>query len=343
MRRLLNTLFVTTEDAYLSLELENVVAKVDGKVVTKIPLRGLDSIVSFSYMGISPALLGYCGEIGVSVSMYSPRGKYYCSVLGENNRNVLLRRQQYRMADKDDDCCAVASMMLLGKISNARSVVIRALRDHPLSVSKDRVSATVLNLAESLKNVRAVSCTDELRGIEGDAAREYFSVFDDLILQGKDDFFFEGRNRRPPLDRTNAMLSFIYTLLARDCQAALSGSGLDPYVGFLHTDRPGRPSLALDLMEELRPVLADRFVLTMINNRVIRPNNFVQMEDGAVLLNDDGRKKVLAEWQQRKKDIITHPYLKEKVEWGLVPMVQSLLLARYIRGDIDAYPTFFWK
>lgn len=343
MRQMLNTLFVTTESAYLSLEEENIVVNDDERVLAKVPLRAIESILCFSYKGASPALLGKCSEFGVSVSFYSPRGRYYCSVFADNNRNVLLRRQQYRLADNETAACGIASSFVVGKIFNARWVLERATRDHALRVNVPRLKEQSALLAESMEQARVASDTKTLRGIEGSAAKVYFHVFDDLILVDKDDFYFEQRSRRPPLDRMNALLSFIYVLLSGDCKAALQGVGLDPYVGFLHVDRPGRASLALDLVEELRPSLADRFALSLVNTRAVKADDFQLRENGGVFLTDRGRKTVLSSWQKRKNDQITHPFLKEKIPWGLVPYVQALLLARYIRGDLDAYPPFFWK
>lgn len=343
MRQMLNTLFVTTESAYLSLEEENIVVNDDERVLAKVPLRAIESILCFSYKGASPALLGKCSEFGVSVSFYSPRGRYYCSVFADNNRNVLLRRQQYRLADNETAACGIASSFVVGKIFNARWVLERATRDHALRVNVPRLKEQSALLAESMEQARVASDTKTLRGIEGSAAKVYYHVFDDLILVDKDDFYFEQRSRRPPLDRMNALLSFIYVLLSGDCKAALQGVGLDPYVGFLHVDRPGRASLALDLVEELRPSSADRFALSLVNTRAVKADDFQLRENGGVFLTDRGRKTVLSSWQKRKNDQITHPFLKEKIPWGLVPYVQALLLARYIRGDLDAYPPFFWK
>lgn len=343
MRQMLNTLFVTTEDAYLSLEEENIVVNDEGKVLAKVPLRAIESILCFSYKGASPALLGKCSEFGVSVSFYSPRGRYYCSVFPENNRNVLLRRQQYRLADDETTACDIASSFVVGKIFNARWVLERATRDHAMRINVPRLKEQSSRLAGSLRRAKDIRDRSALRGVEGDAAKVYFFAFDDLILVNKDDFYFEQRSRRPPLDRMNALLSFVYVILSGDCKAALQGVGLDPYVGFLHVDRPGRASLALDLVEELRPSLADRFALSLVNTRAIKATDFELRENGGVFLNDKGRKIVLSAWQKRKNDQVTHPFLKEKIPWGLVPYVQALLLARYIRGDLDAYPPFFWK
>lgn len=343
MRQLLNTLFVTSEDAYLSLENENVVVSREEDVLAKIPLRSLEAILSFSYKGASPALMGKCAEMSTGMSFFSPRGRFYCSILGESNRNVLLRRDQFRMADDETQSLPIAKSFIVGKIYNSRWVLERTKRDHKLRVNVDRLSQQSESLQKLMASVRDCSSMVELRGIEGLAAKDYFFAFDDLILRNKDDFFFQERSRRPPLDRMNALLSFIYALLTSDCIAALQGAGLDPYVGFMHVDRPGRASLALDLMEEFRPAIADRFALTLINTGVARPSHFEVRENGGVFLAENGRKAVLSAWQKRKQEIITHPFIEEKVPWGLVPYVQALLLTRTIRGDLDAYPPFAWK
>ena len=233
--------------------------------------------------------------------------------------------------------------MITGKIYNSRWILERALRDHALRINQSLVKAASEQLQKFIPLIRSATELDSLRGLEGEAAAAYFGAFDELILSQKVDFIFDGRNRRPPQDNVNAMLSFAYALLANDCAAALEAVGLDAYVGFLHRDRPGRKSLALDLEEELRAPFADRLVLTLINNRIIQDKHFDRQESGAVLLNDNGRKLFLKHWQEKKRDEITHPFLKEKLPWGLVPYVQSLLLARYIRGDIDEHPPFLWK
>lgn len=343
MKQLLNTLFVTSEDIYLSLEGENVLANRDKQVVARYPLHTLQTIVSFSYSGASPALMGACAERGVGLAFCTPRGRFLARVSGEGNGNVLLRREQYRIADDPERSCAVARNMVFGKLCNASSSIQRTLRDHAPRVSGCGLEAASAQIKELLPSVLETSDLAALRGLEGVGAAAYFGIFDHLILNRKGDFFFHGRSRRPPLDRMNAMLSFAYSLLAHDCASALESVGLDSYVGFLHRDRPGRTSLALDLMEELRPCMADRFVLTLVNNRIIRPEDFQIQDSGAVFLTDDGRKKFLKAWQERKRDTLTHPYLNEKMNWGMIPYVQALMLARFIRGDLDAYPPFLWK
>ncbi len=343
MRVLLNTLFVLSEDVYLALEGENIVVLRGEDTAARYPLHTLEQVLCFSYKSASPALMGACAKRGIALSFYSPRGQFYCQTAGSEQGNVLLRRTQYRLADSPLGRRDLSEWFLTGKLYNARWVLERATRDHALRLDGARVKAASTALAAALRTLPGQPDTDALRGVEGAAAQRYFDVFDELILQNKDAFSFTGRSRRPPLDRINALLSFIYTLLAGDCAAALRGVGLDPYVGYLHTDRPGRASLALDLMEELRPVLADRFALTLVNNRKIGPGHFQMQENGAVLLNDAGRKTVLSSWQERKRELLTHPFLGEKMPWGLVPYVQALLLARYLRGDLDAYPPLLWK
>ena len=343
MRKLLNTLFVTSEDSYLSLDGENVVIKKDGETAARFPLHTLESILCFSYNGASPALMGACVKHGIALSFLTPNGKFLARASGEMNGNVLLRRSQYRMADDPWASCRVASWLIAGKIYNSRWVLERATRDHAMRIDVETVKRVSAFLKNSLGAAAGAGTLDELRGIEGEAAAQYFRAFDELVLQNRDVFAMNGRSRRPPMDAMNALLSFAYTLLTHDCASALESVGLDSYVGFMHRDRPGRSSLALDLMEELRPVIADRFALTLINRQELTEKHFRSEVSGAVFLNDEGRKIVLSSWQARKRETITHPYLEEKIPWGLVPYVQALLLARYIRGDIDAYPPFFWK
>ena len=343
MKHLLNTLFVTSEDIYLSLDGENVVANRKREAVARYPLHALQSIVTFSYAGASPALLGACTERGIGLAFCTPRGKFLARVSGASSGNVLLRRAQYRAADDPVQSCRIARTMIFGKLYNARWSIERTCRDHGLRVDAEKLSGASAKIKSLLPQVREETSPDSLRGLEGIGAAAYFDVFDDMILNRKDTFYFHGRNRRPPMDAVNALLSFAYSLLAHDCASALESVGLDAYVGFLHRDRPGRHSLALDLMEELRPCMADRFVLTMINNRMMELSDFSFAESGAVLLTEEGRKKFLKHWQAKKKDVLAHPYLNEKLPWGMIPYVQALLLARYLREDLDAYPPFLWK
>ena len=343
MKYLLNTLFVTSEDIYLSLDGENVVANRDKREVARYPLHTLSGIISFSYPGASPALMGACAQRDVSLAFCTPRGRFLARVTGESSGNVLLRRAQYRAADDPGPCCRIARSMIFGKVYNARWSIERTRRDHGLRLDAAALTAVSAQLKELLPQIIEETSLDSLRGLEGAGATLYFSVFDQLILGEKPLFSFQSRNRRPPLDPVNAMLSFAYSLLTHDCASALESVGLDAYVGFLHRDRPGRTSLALDLMEELRPCMADRFVLTLINNRMISKQDFEFRENGAVFLNDAGRRTFLKHWQERKREQLTHPYLQEKLPWGLIPYIQALLLARCLRGDLDAYPPFLWK
>ena len=343
MRKLLNTLYVTSEYSYLALDGENIVIYDDNKEIGRLPLHNLEGIVSFGYRGTSLALMGACVDRNISLVYISPQGKFLARISGKVRGNVFLREQQYDSSKNDSKSLEIAKNNIIGKIYNAKWILKRAVRDHSMQIDAERVGNVADRLHKQLAYVRNCNAKDELRGFEGKAASDYFSVFDELILQQKKDFTFQGRNKRPPLDEVNAMLSFVYTLLSNMYVSALESVGLDPCVGYMHTERPGRVSLALDMMEELRPVFADRFVLSLINKKVITKKNFTQKENGAVLINDDGRKIILIEWQKRKKELITHPYLQEKVEWGIVPYVQAMLLARYLRGDLDGYPPFLWK
>ena len=343
MRRLLNSLFVTTEDAYLALDGENVVVKHADAEMGRFPLHMFESIISFTYAGASPALMGACASRGIGLSFCRPSGRFLARACGEANGNVLLRRTQYRIADDLEKSCEIARTMIFGKVHNARWSIDRTLRDHRMRVDAERMERSGKILQSMLPGIMQAASLDSLRGIEGEAASVYFSVFDEMILKSKEHFYFHGRNRRPPLDNVNSMLSFVYGLLRGDCASALETAGLDSYVGFLHQDRPGRSSLALDLMEELRTCFADRFVLTVINTGIVKGEDFDKRESGAVVLSDNGRKKILTAWQERKRETFTHPFTKEKLPWGLAPYVQAMLLARYLRGDIDGYPPLLWK
>jgi len=343
MRKLLNTLYVTSPDTYLSLDGENVVIIKSEKELSRIPLHNLEGIVAFGYTGASPALMGACAKHNIALSFMTQNGRFHARIVGEVRGNVTLRKAQYRISDDLVESNNIAKNFILGKVYNARWVIERATRDYALRLDVDKLKTVTKSLASTLKLINQCEDLDQLRGYEGETAVQYFSVLDDLILQQKDDFNFTNRNKRPPLDNVNAMLSFVYTLLAHDTAAALETVGLDPYVGFLHRDRPGRISLALDLMEELRSVYADRFVISLINKREINSSGFTTKENGAVMMDDETRKVILKAWQAKKQEIITHPFLQEKIEWGLVPYTQAMLLARFIRGDLDGYPPFMWK
>ncbi len=337
MRKLLNTLYITTPNVYMSKDGTNVVASIEGVETFRIPILNIESIVSFSYMGASPGFMKLCADNGVALTFLSPQGRFIARVEGPVRGNVLLRMRQYELSKDCDFSLHISRIFIAGKIQNSRAVLRRFMRDHGGDQEVER-AAELLNFKKSA----AVNATDAgaLRGVEGDAANSYFSVFSKLIVQQKEDFFFAGRSRRPPKDAVNAMLSFTYTLLANDVAAALETVGLDPYVGFLHTLRPGRMSLALDMEEELRAYLCDRLVLSLINLKQVSANDFLQQGDSGVIMTDSAKKTLLAAWQARKKEQIVHPYLKEKVPIGLLPYVQAILLARFIRGDIDDYPVF---
>ena len=343
MKKLLNTLYVTSENSYLSLDGENVVVLEEQQEIGRLPLHNLEGIVSFGYRGTSPALMGACAERNISLCYLTPQGKFLARITGRIKGNVILREQQFASKNDEKISLDIARNCIIGKVYNARWVLERAVRDHALQIDTEKVKAASAFLKNSLEQIQKCGSSDQLRGYEGEAASIYFGVYDQHILQQKEYFAFHGRNKRPPLDNVNALLSFVYTLLTNSITSALECVGLDPYVGYLHTERPGRASLSLDLIEELRAILADRFVLTLINKRMINGKGFSQKENGAVLMDDETRRKVITEWQNKKKEVITHPYLGEKVEWGMIPYVQAMLLARYLRGDLDGYPVFLWK
>lgn len=340
MKKLLNTLYVSTQGTYLHQEGETLVAELNREVKMRLPIHTLSGIVCFGNVLCSPFLLGLCGERGVHVSFLTEHGRFLSRVTGPVSGNVLLRREQIRAADDPTKSCAIARSVVQGKIANSRSVLQRRLRDHGEEVG---LSHTVSALANILLRTQSSESVDALRGLEGEAASHYFRVFDSLVVSQKQDFAMTGRSRRPPLDPVNTLISFLYTLLAHDCEGALEGVGLDPQIGFLHALRPGRPSLALDLMEEFRAVLADRVALSLINLNQINARGFVTSETGAVTMKDDTRKEVLLAWQKKKQETVFHPFLEEKVEIGLLPHVQALLLARHLRGDLDAYPPYLAK
>lgn len=343
MKQLMNSLFVTVPNSYLALVGENVAIKKDEKVALQIPLHNLENIICFGYMGASPALMGACASRGIGICFLTPHGNFLSRVEGKVRGNVLLRKRQYILSEIEEESVGIAASFVIGKIANSRKVIDRAMRDHAILVDIEKLRESSMALKEILKSVETCLTTSDVMGFEGSAAKIYFGVFDQLILHQKSTFSFIERSRRPPLDNVNALLSFLYTLLTSEATSALETVGLDPYVGFLHQDRPGRPSLALDLMEELRPVFADRLALNLINLRQISADGFQQKESGGIIMNDETRKKVLVAWQERKKEQIIHPFLKERIPFGLVPYVQALLLSRFLRGDLDAYPPFFWN
>ncbi len=340
---MLNTLYVTTQGAYLARDGEAVAVRVEKETKLRVPIHTLSSIVCFGNVSCSPFLMGLCGERNVALAFLTENGRFLARVHGPVSGNVLLRREQYRWADLEERAAAVARSVVMAKIANCRTVLLRALREKPTAEGADDLEQAARRLGRLLETVAGVARLEEIRGHEGDAARVYFAAFDWLIGVSKDEFFFRGRNRRPPLDNINALLSFVYTLLTHDVTAALEAVGLDPAVGFLHRDRPGRPSLALDLVEELRPVIADRLALSLINRRQVQASGFKRTESGGVTMDDATRKEVLVAYQKRKHDEIQHPFLNERLEFGITPHVQAMLLARFVRGDLDGYPSFLWK
>jgi CRISPR-associated protein Cas1 len=341
MRRLLNTLYVTSQGAYLRKEGETVVVEVDKEIRLRLPLLNLGGIVCFGNVLCSPFLLGACAEAGIAVSFLTEFGRHLADVVGAPSGNVLLRRTQYRRADDAAASTALARAFVAGKIANTRHVLRRAARESTTDATAVENAADAL--AHRLRSLPDMPTLDAVRGVEGEAAAQYFGVFQRLIVAQRESFPFGERNRRPPLDRVNALLSYFYTLLRYDAAAALTAHGLDPAVGFLHRDRPGRAGLALDLIEEFRAPFADRLALTLINRQQVQPHHFRIAETGAVLLTDEGRKEVLTAWQKRKQDEVEHAFLGEKLPVGLLLHAQALLLARHLRGDLDAYPPFEWR
>ncbi len=343
MKKLLNTLFVSTQGAYVFHEGESVVIRIDHEEKLRVPIHHLGGLVCFGDVAVSSPLLGLCGERGVHVSLLSERGQFRARVHTQISGNVLLRRQQYRLADDPAARLEIARNFVLGKMANARTLLQRAARDHGEKGGGAELDRAVMHIAALIDAARRETELDGLRGLEGDASRAYFEALDHAITAQKEDFFMRGRSRRPPLDNFNALLSFIYTLLVHDAEAALESVGLDPQVGYLHAERPGRPSLALDLIEEFRPFFADRLALSMVNLKQVQASEFQTSESGGVVMDDDARKALLLAYQKRKQDEVQHPFLEEAMALGLVIHAQALLLARHIRGDLDAYPPFIWK
>ena len=340
MRKLLNTLYVTTPDAYISKDGQNIVVSINQKEVFRVPSVNIESIVTFGYNGASPGLMKLCSENGISLTFLTPFGRFICRMQGPTQGNVLLRKSQYSLSDSIEWSLHLSSLIIAAKIQNYRNILRRLLRDYGTNTE---VEDAIRIMESNKKLVLCASDSGQIMGYEGVASNAYFGVLPHLILQQKEDFPFTGRNRRPPKDAVNAMLSFAYSLISNDMTAALETVGLDPYVGFLHKLRPGRPSLALDMMEEFRAYLGDRFVISLINKRQVSPNDFLFQGDNGVVLTDHGKKQFITAWQKRKKETIVHPYLNEKVEIGLLPHIQAMLLARYIRNDIDDYPVFLIK
>ncbi|HWE01807.1 MAG TPA: type I-C CRISPR-associated endonuclease Cas1c [Tepidisphaeraceae bacterium] len=364
MKHHLNTLFIQTQGTYLAKEGEAVLVKVDKKVLLRVPVHNLGGIVCFGRVGLSASLMGLCGERGVAISMLSESGMFRARINGFTSGNVLLRRQQYRLTDDSAGAASIARAIVSAKVANGRSVLLRTLRDNSDLPGKADVDAAARRMAMALEQLQpplpsqtaAPLSLDSVRGLEGEAANTYFGVFDHLIIAQKPEpnreqsatgasagFAFRTRSRRPPLDAVNALLSFLYAMLGHDARSACECVGLDPQVGFLHRDRPGRAGLGLDLMEEFRPYLADRLALSLINRRQVSPAGFTVTESGAVSMDDATRKAVISAYQKRKQEQVVHPYLGEKVSVGLLIHLQARLMARHIRGELDAYPAFIWK
>lgn len=343
MKHHLNTLFVSTQGAYLACEGEAILVRVEQETRLRLPIHMLGGVVCFGRVSCSPAMMGLCCERGVTISFMTEYGRFLARVEGPVSGNVLLRRAQYRYTEDCEKSAQLARAMVTAKIANCRTALLRSVRDHPDAEGADKIRLAAEQLAQALDRLRAALPLDTVRGVEGDSAREYFQVFDHLIVAQKEDFFFRSRTRRPPLDNVNSLLSFVYTLLTHDARSALETVGLDPAVGSLHRDRPGRPGLALDLVEEFRPVLADRLVLSLINKRQVQANGFRKSETGAILMDDETRKILLTAYQERKQETITHPFLGEETTLGMLVHLQARLLSRFLRGDLDAYPPFIWR
>lgn len=345
MKQMLNILFVTTQGSYLARKGDTVLINVEQETRLRVPIHTLGGIVCFGNVLCSPFLMELCAENNVHLSFLTEYGRFMARVHGPVNGNVLLRKEQYRRSDDLCKSAEIARAIVLAKIANSRVALQRSVRDHHPAGSENeqRVSMAIEAMRGPMEKLRQPICLDFIRGAEGEAANHYFSVFDCLITTGKEEFYFKDRNRRPPTDNVNALLSFVYTLLVHDIESALESVGLDPAVGFLHRDRPGRPSLALDMMEEFRPYLADRFVLSVINRKQVKSSGFHKTESGAVIMDEQTRKNVLVAWQNRKQEEIEHPFLQEKIKVGLLPFAQALLMARFLRGELESYPPFLWR
>jgi CRISPR-associated protein Cas1 len=343
MRKLLNTLYVTTQGAWLARDGETLVVRIEKESRLRVPIHTLGSVICFGNVSMTPFAMDLCASNGVAAAFLTEHGRFLARVQGSVAGNVLLRREQYRRADHPEGSAAIAAAVVIGKVANARAVLLRGARERDGDERSEALLRSGARLGQVLDGLGRAESVDQIRGLEGDAARAYFAVFDHLIEASKDHFFFRERSRRPPLDNVNALLSFLYTLLVHDMCAALEAVGLDPAVGFLHRDRPGRPGLALDLMEELRALLGDRLALTLINRQQVRADGFQKTETGAVTMDDTTRKTVLVAFQNRKQEELVHPFLEEKIPVGMIAHAQAMLLARHLRGDLDGYPPFLWK
>ena len=340
MKQLLNTLYVTTPDAYLRLEGETVCVMIEKEKRLQVPLHHLNAFVLFDTM-MSPALIGRCAADGRSIIWLNRFGRFMARMEGPVNGNILLRQAQYRTADNAEQSLNIARRFIAGKIRNSRQVLMRGARDSKNEQEKSALVHSARLLAGNLSKLSLTESADTVRGLEGDSARIYFAALPNLIRpSARESFAFTTRNRRPPLDCFNALISFLYALVLGDCRSALETVGLDPQLGFLHTVRPGRQSLALDLLEEFRAPVCDRLALTLINREQLQDKDFDYREGGSVMLNDAGRKIVIAAFQARKQEEINHPVLQQAIYIGLLPQIQARLLARYLRGDIETYLPF---
>lgn len=336
MKKLLNNLYVTTDGSYVHKERETLIIEQDGEKVFQLPFHSIQNMFCFGRIMVSPDLMAACGEKGISISFFTGYGRFQSRVQGPQSGNVLLRRAQYREAD--DSPQTLARLFIAAKLVNCRNIVMKHQRNHG---QDDQLERLVKYLADNLKRLERSNDVDQMRGIEGDSAASYFACFNNLIVEDlRESFPFSGRTKRPPLDRVNALLSFAYTLLTYEIASALQGVGIDPYVGFLHTDRSGRVSLALDMLEEFRAWWCDRFVLTLINRKQISPEDFIEESSSAIRLTDDARKMVLTAWQEKKQEELQHPYTEEKIQIGLLPHIQAMLLSRYLRKDMEIYTPF---
>jgi CRISPR-associated protein Cas1 len=344
MKKLFSTLYISSQETYISRERENIVVSLHAKEIFRSPVHLIQSVVCFGNVLCTPFFFELCAENNTSVSFFTQYGRFIAKVQSPVSGNVLLRKQQYKYSEDKKFCLETAKSILIGKLNNTRTVINRALRDHKDKIPNiDKLRFVSNHLQEGLNNIFKYENIDALRGLEGECANSYFEIFNDLILNNKKDFYMVGRNRRPPKDKVNCLLSFIYTLLAHDISSALEGVGLDPQVGFFHKDRPGRPSLSLDMMEEFRTVIADRLVITLVNLSQLDTKGFKESQSGGILMSDENRKTVIDSYRKRKEEEIFHPFLKENIKIGLFYHAQAMLFARYIRGDIDAYPTFIWR
>lgn len=337
MKKLLNSMYITNEKAYLSLENENIIISAEGEKLAQVPFVNIENIVCFNYLGCSPALMGKCVENGVPLNFLRPNGRFLACVTGPIKGNVVLRQKQFDAVRNCEVCLKCSKSTIIAKLHNTRVFLSKFLKNHK---DNKRVENIIEVITQNIEGLFECSGIENIRGIEGGTARLYFGVFSELIMQ--EGFTFNGRSKRPPLDNVNALLSFFYSILTMEVKSALETVGLDSYVGFMHTDRPGRPALALDLVEELRVFFVDSFVVRIINLNQVKKEDFIEKEGGAVIMTDDCRKKILKLWEEVQKESIKHPIINEKIQIGLIPYIQAQLFAKYLRGDVEEYTPFVW-